>query len=95
MTDSAGRPVTDASVIVFSTDNRYWRNTMGHIKGALPDAKGHFTLAGLPPGEYAAASVSTAPTDDVVSFLTKLLPIAVRFSLADGEHKVVDVRRVR
>ena len=51
VTDSAGRPVTDAGVIIFSTDNRYWRNTTRHIRAALPDAKGHFTLAGLPPGD--------------------------------------------
>jgi protocatechuate 3,4-dioxygenase beta subunit len=95
VTDSAGRPVTDAAVIVFSTDNRYWRNTTRHIKATLPDAKGHFTLAGLPPGEYAAASVFMVPTDDAATFLRTLLPTAVRFSLADGEHKVVDVRRVR
>ena len=95
VTDSAGRPVTDAGVIIFSTDNRFWRNTTRHIKAALPDAKGHFTLAGLPPGELRRGKRIHRSDRRLASFLTKLLPIAVRFSLADGEHKVVDVRRVR
>jgi hypothetical protein len=95
LTDITGRPATDAIVVVFPADDRYWREGSRHVRTGLPDAKGHYALAGLPPGDYLAASLSRDVGFGLATILSKLVPTAVRFSLADGEHKVVDVRRAR
>jgi hypothetical protein len=94
LTDAAGQPVTNVAVMVFATDSRYWHEGTRHSRLAAPDARGRYVVAGLPPGEYFAAA-AVPRLVDLATMLTKLAPTAVRFTLRDGEHKVVDVRQVR
>lgn len=55
--DSDGRSTSDASVIVFSTDERRWGPHTRAIATATPEADGTFSVQGLPPGEYAVIAV--------------------------------------
>jgi hypothetical protein len=96
LTDAAGRPLSDVAVLIFSTDSRYWRDATRHARFAVPDARGRYLVAGLPAGDYFAAATPPRFVDlGLPATLSKLAPTAVRFTLHDGEHKVVDVRQAR
>jgi hypothetical protein len=52
ITDLAGKPVTQAGVIIFSDDKANWRSTSIRTHRAGADANGHFRLPGLLSGGY-------------------------------------------
>ena len=52
VTDDQGVPVTEFTVLAFSTDSSLWRAQSRQIMTARPDQTGTFRLRGLPPGEY-------------------------------------------
>jgi protocatechuate 3,4-dioxygenase beta subunit len=93
--DGAGRPVADTMLVVFPTDSRYWHDYSHRIRPAISDRGGHYALAGLPPGNYGVAALTGAPSGRISSMLAKLGPTATVFTVADGEHKIVDVRRAK
>jgi protocatechuate 3,4-dioxygenase beta subunit len=93
VTDAAGRPVGEALLVLFSTDARYWRFESHHVRTALSDFHGRFAVVGLPPGDYRAALVPVGMSFNWPATLPKLVGTGLPFTLGDGEHKVVDVRR--
>lgn len=95
VTDAAGHPVADASVVVFSSDARYWRDDSHHVRTGISDAQGGFSIAGLPAGTYRIANLPRYQYGNVTPMLGKLEADAVSFTLVDGEHKVIDLRRAR
>jgi len=95
VTDAAGRTVADAPLVVFSSNTRYWRENSAHVRTAVSDPRGRYSIAGLPAGSFRVANLPGHPSSNVTAMLSKLVPDAVSFTLADGEHKVIDLRRVR
>jgi hypothetical protein len=61
VTDSASAPMSNYSVIVFSTDRSKWFARSRFLRLARPLQDGAFEVAGLPPGEYWVAA--TDPVD--------------------------------
>jgi hypothetical protein len=61
VTDSASAPISNYSVIVFSTDRSKWFTMSRFLRLARPTQDGSFEVAGLPPGEYWIAA--TDPVD--------------------------------
>ena len=52
-------PTADAvSIVVFSTDRRFWGAGTRRVRVARPDTSGQYRLSGLPPGEYFVAVVT-------------------------------------
>ncbi len=85
--NAEGRPVTDAAVIVYSADPRYWRPPWRRVRVATVDREGAFAVAGLPEGDYlAVAQTSAAPVPNA-ALLESLRSSAQAFSLPDGASK--------
>jgi hypothetical protein len=49
-------PMAECQVIVFSYDSLKWAYPSRHLMSGRTDAKGTFTLSGLPPGDYLAVA---------------------------------------
>ncbi len=93
--DQQGRPVTDYSVIFLPTDERHWQlGTRRRPPPQRPDTTGRFRLVDLAPGEYYLALVTEYEPDQLsdAAFLQSLIPAAIKFTLAEGERKVQDVK---
>jgi protocatechuate 3,4-dioxygenase beta subunit len=89
-----GTPVTELTVVAFSTDPGFWRQESRHIGTARPDQTGTFQLRGLPPGEYFVAAVDPAEPGEWFepSFLDQHRLGAARLILGEGEVKTHDIR---
>ena len=95
VSDSRGKPLLDATVVVFPADEKLWTFQSRFIKAARPDQEGTYRMSGLPPSEnYLVAAVQGLEDGQAgdPEFLATIKELATRFTLADGETKAVDVR---
>jgi protocatechuate 3,4-dioxygenase beta subunit len=86
--DGGGRPAPDVTVIAFAENSALWGIASRFIRTARPDSKGHYAIAGLPPGVYrviARDTVTTGQWEDP-EFLQSLIKDAARIELADGQR---------
>jgi hypothetical protein len=79
---------------VFPQDTTLWRARSRRITSARADTTGHWSVEGLPPGNYLlVALVDLAPGElDDRSFLKQLAGGALPLTLASGEQKVQDLQ---
>jgi hypothetical protein len=57
VTDAAGKPVTDAGLILFSDDKSAWRSNSVHTRRGGTQATGRYRMPGLLPGRYYLVAV--------------------------------------
>jgi hypothetical protein len=95
LTDDRGKPVLDATVIVFPANRDRWNYLSRYIRTMRPDTNGRFTTKNLPPAEdyliIAVQNLEQGQGSDP-EFLTRAREEAKAFSLNEGETKTVDVR---
>ena len=94
VTDRTGRPVGDASVIVFVDNSTLWGESSRFVRETRPGRDGQFQLTGMPPADYLAVAIENLPglawmNADV---LNRLRPLATRFHLDEGDERVVSLR---
>jgi hypothetical protein len=91
---TAGAPVSDVFVIAFGAERRFWGPGARRVKAVRPGVDGRYAIAGLPPGDYLIAAVTDVDADEWQdpAFLDRLVPAAVKISIAEGEKKVQDLR---
>ena len=94
ITSDRGDPVTDYTVLAFTTDRRLWRPQSRHILTARPDQTGRFRMSGLPPGEYYVVIIDPAQQGEWFqpAYLDKQRTNASRVSLGEGESKTQDFK---
>jgi hypothetical protein len=63
VTDDAGRPATEATVIACSTDHDRWYSGSRFLQKAVAGRDGTFSLTGLPPGDYHVMAVKRVPIE--------------------------------
>jgi hypothetical protein len=85
-----------ATIFVFPGNYATWleRGTMGRrSRSTTVGGSGAFIISGLAVGDYLAAAVNPDTISDVRdrAFYDALARIATRFSLADGEKKILDL----
>jgi hypothetical protein len=92
--DPTGRPAPDFTIVVFAADSRYWTPQSRRIRTTRPGTDGKFTISNLPAGDYRiAALVDIAPGEaNDPALLEQLVAASYRFTLAEGEKKVQDLR---
>jgi len=92
--DSAGHPIAGYDVVVFAADRRFWTEESRRVARVQVGRDGRFHFAGLPAGEYLLAAVTHADPDDLADpdWLAAVAPLALPVALADGEHKIQDIR---
>jgi hypothetical protein len=58
LTDAAGKPALDYTIILASTDERFWTPGSRRITTARTDSTGEYTLRNMPPGTYMIGAVT-------------------------------------
>ena len=94
ITDEQGMPVTEFTVLAFSTDSSTWRAQSRQIMTARPDQTGMYKIRGLPAGEYYLVTVDPAEQGEWFepAYLDQHRAGAARLRLADGDVKTQDFR---
>jgi hypothetical protein len=86
-----------AMVLAFTTNPQAWENTgtvPRRLKSTRANAKGEFGLSSVPPGEYYVIAVPEEQAADWrdPKALEVLARQATQVSIAEGEHKMIDLR---
>ena len=93
VSDAAGRPASERTVVVFPSDDRLWAGFM-RVQAEFLPADGMFVFRNLRPGRYLLAVVDGVEAGEWLdpAFLRNLLTAAVPVTLGEGERKVQDLR---
>jgi hypothetical protein len=94
VTDDQNVPVTEFTVLAFSTDASLWRAQSRQIMTARPDQTGMFKIRGLPAGEYYLATVDPSEQGEWFepAYLDQHRQGATHVTLADGDLKTQNFR---
>ena len=79
---------------LFPAEPSLWVPQSRRIQGVRPAADGAYLVRNLPSGNYLIAAVTDVEPGEWFdpAFLQRLVPAAVRITIADGEQKMQDVR---
>ncbi len=96
LSDGKGKPISDLSILVFTTDRTQWGSSSSRrLRPAIqPSSDGKFRITGLPAGEYYLGVVTDLEPSDWQdpAFLEQLSAAAIKLTLAEGEKKVQDIK---
>jgi hypothetical protein len=99
VTDHAGKPQAQATVLLFSDDPATWVPQSSYFRRAPLDKDGRFTLTGLREGSYFAVALGPEAGEGLDqptrAFLESLSKVATRVVLNPGETRTVDLPLVR
>ena len=95
VTDDRGRPIVDATVVIFPADQQKWLYQSRYVRTARPDTNGKFNFKAMPPSDdymiIAVQNLESGQGSDP-EFLTRAKDEAKPFSLNEGETKAVDIK---
>lgn len=94
ITDSMSKPVSDYTIVVFSSDQRFWTPGSRRIFTSRPGTDGRYQLRGLPPGDYQIAAVEDLEpgTQYDPDLLKQLLVASTRVTVGEGAKVLQDLR---
>lgn len=94
VSDSVGRPVSELTVLAFSTDPELWRSQSRQVAVGRPDQNGHYEVRGLPAGEYYVVAVDGIEQGSWFdpAVLGRLNQDADRVRIREGEILTHDLR---
>lgn len=85
-----------ATIYVFPTDAGKWSTGSNprRLRTARASGRGQFGVSSLPPGDYFIVAVQEEPPGDWrdPAVLEALARIATQVTIAEGEHKTIDLR---
>jgi hypothetical protein len=97
--DESGKPMSDASVIVFGQDPSTWQARSSFLRTMRAITDGKYAINGLREGRYFAVAVPLEVAVNVaqpsVEFLESLSKVATPVILNAGERRTVDLTIVR
>lgn len=95
VTDDRGKPVLDATVVIFPANKELWAYSSRYVRTARPDTNGKYSLKSMPPSDdyliIAVQNLEQGQGGDP-EFLARAAEEAKRLSLNEGETKAVDIR---
>jgi Carboxypeptidase regulatory-like domain len=94
VTDVQGNPVTEYTVLAFSTNSSVWRPNSRQIATTRPDQTGMYKIRNLPAGEYYVVAVDPSEPGEWFepAYLDQHRAGAARVTLGDGDVKTQDFR---
>jgi hypothetical protein len=93
LTNGVGQPVTDATVVVFSADDRYWWSGSPRVRLAALDDTGAYSAIGLAPGDYLVSVLAHLDNPRQLPDLHSLVQFGMPISIVLGERKVLDLKQ--
>jgi hypothetical protein len=97
VTDARNDVISNCVVVVFPEKTELWTRNSRFIGIGRPDQNGRFRIGGLPGGRYLAAALEFLDEGDERSpdVLKRLVPLATRISVADGQAASITLRIVQ
>ena len=94
LTDAAGKPALDYTIIAATADQRYWTPGSRRIMAATTGPDGHYIFRNLPPGDYLLAAVTDLENGGQYDpeFLRTLGGASIRVTLVEGARQTQDLR---
>jgi hypothetical protein len=97
VTDAAGKPVTDAALLIFSEDKAAWRMNSTRTRRVSVDANGHYRAMGLLPGRYYIVAtprerMNVPGMSPDPAFFEQLAKEATTFVVGEDEQRQVDLK---
>ena len=94
VSDVQGNPVTEYTVLAFSTNSAVWRPNSRQIATTRPDQTGMYKIRNLPSGEYYVVAVDPSEPGEWFepAYLDQHRAAAARVTLGDGDTKTQDFR---
>lgn len=94
ITDGQSKPVSDYSIVVFSSDQRFWGPGSRRIFNIRPGIDGKYSVRGLPAGDYQIAAVADLEpgTQYDPEWLKSLLVASTRVTIGEGAKVLQDLR---
>jgi len=95
MLDASGGPAPEYFLIAYAVDRRFWVPFSQRVRSVRPGVDGHFSVVGLPPGDYLISVLSDIIEGEwydpqFLEGLSSQNPIKI--TLAPGESKVQDIQ---
>ena len=92
--DTAGKPASSYTVVLFSADRVFWGFKTPRIAQARPTADGRFRFSNLLAGEYYLSALTGVDETDLFdpAFFEQLVNTSIKITLAEGEKKTQDLR---
>jgi hypothetical protein len=96
LTDSAGKPALDYTIIVATTDSRFWGPDSRRVRTARVDIDGRYTIVPLPGGSYQVSVLTDLEPGALYDpeFLRTIARTSIGVVVADG-GKVTQNLRVK
>ena len=98
VTDDAGKPVTECSVVIFPEDAALWPpHSARYLRALRPADAGTFEAKALPAGNYLVVAIDTLEAGDEndPDLLEQLRPLATRVAATWGEVKDLRLKLTR
>jgi len=94
LTTSAGAPVTNLLVVIFSADRAQWSQKSIVARVIAPDTNGAWSAQSMHPGEYRVAAIAdwTSRSRVTPELLEQLLPSSAAASVTAGVTTTIDLR---
>jgi hypothetical protein len=94
LTDAAGRPTSEYSMLAFSTDRSLW-TVPRRVSGAVRlSSDGRYRIVGLPPGEYYVTAITDFDPLQLgdPTFLESLVSASAKVTLGEGERREFNLK---
>jgi hypothetical protein len=94
LTDQSGKPLHDATVLVFAANSDKWFESSRSVKAARPDQQGQWRIKGLAPGDYLGVAleyIEDGSWNDP-EYLESLRGAAMKFTVAEGQSQSVALK---
>ena len=95
LTDERGKPVLDATVVIFPANKDKWTYQSRYVRSLRPDTNGRYSTKSLPPADdYLIIAVQNLEQGQFSDpdFLTRAREEAKSFTLNEGETKAFDIK---
>ena len=95
VTDDRGRPVVDATVIIFPATRERWTPMSRFMRALRPDTNGRYSIKAMPPSDdYLVIAVQNLEPGQSTDpeLLDRAREEAKPFTLNEGEFKAVDIK---